>query len=102
MLIFTYKLDQFINHKILPEILLSPNYKIVGSFGQKRPYITNIEVINYLDDMTKPEVYQLVSNLIRLGGSPNRIRLVYITCGFNYKDRSKLQWLPEQIVTNRM
>lgn len=90
MLIYTYKLEQYVLHKILPKILLGPKYKIKGSFNRKIPYVTDVDVVNYVNpEINKTNIREALIKLIKpLELSDPHIKMIYITCGAD--DRFKL------------
>lgn len=85
MIIFSYKLEKYIKHKILPKLLIVPNrYIIKGSFRRKIPYITDIDIVNNVyPDVTKKNIYQEILLLLnRLDESENKnIIFIQLTCG---------------------
>jgi len=103
MLIYTHKLEQYVLHKILPMILLGKKYKIKGSFKRKIPYITDIDIVNYVNpEINKTNIRNALIKLIESIKPDNanhlsesndssvekneeytnpQIRLIYVTCG---------------------
>ncbi len=92
MLIYTHKLEQYILHKILPLILLGKKYKIKGSFKRKIPYVTDVDIVNYVNpEINKTNIRESIIKLIEsIESNPSNrlIRLIYITVGTD--DRFKL------------
>lgn len=81
MLIFTYKLERYIKKRILPLILPDKtNYIIKGSFKRRAPYVTDIDVVNYVyPEINRSNIYEIMVNLMET--LPNDIILIYIKCG---------------------
>ncbi len=92
MLIYTHALEKYILNKILPILLLNKKkYKLKGSFKRKIPYVTDIDVVNYVNpEINRSNIYSHILKLleiIKLHPELN-IKLVYVTCGTD--DRFKL------------
>lgn len=90
MIIYSHKLANYINHKIIQQILLGPKYEIKGSFRRKATYITDIDVINTVyPNINSSNIYdKLVAIINKLKSNPNII-IGQITCGTD--DRFKLE-----------
>lgn len=89
MLIYTYKLEQYILHKILPKILIGPRYKLKGSFKRKVPYVRDIDIVNYVfPETNKSNVKDAIIKLIASLEEQDNIKLLYVTCGVD--DRFQL------------
>lgn len=90
MLIYTYKLDNYVRKKILPKILLVPNkYIFKGSFKRRMPYITDIDIINNASpEINNKNVYDEILKLLDSINNEKDIILVWITCGTD--DRFKI------------
>lgn len=86
MLIYTYKLEQYVLHNILPKILLSTRYKIKGSFKRKIPYVTDIDIVNYVNPEIdkiniRESLIKLIISLESVKNVDTPIKLIYVTCG---------------------
>ena len=90
MLIFTHRLENCIKKNLLPMLLLDPNnYTIEGSFKKKIPYVTNINVTNYVyPKINEKNIYEKIIELMKQISTKNNIIFIYITCGFD--DRFKI------------
>lgn len=85
MLVFSYKLEKYIKHKILPKMLLDvKNYSIKGSFRRKIPYVTDIDVVNIVyPTYNRSNIQEAILKLIdSLNESSNQnIILLSMLCG---------------------
>lgn len=60
MIIYSEKLDRYVQKAILPKILLLPNrYNMTGSFSRKIPYITDIDIFcKVFPTINRNNIYQ--------------------------------------------
>lgn len=91
MLIFTYKFEKYIKHKVFPRILLVPDkYIIKGSFRRRVPYVTDIDVVNEVyPQINKYNIYEkVIEQIVKLGDPGNSdLILVYVICGTDERFR---------------
>lgn len=89
MLLYTYKLEKYVKNKIVPQLIIHPNYSIKGSFKRRIPYVTDIDIVNIVyPDIDENNVYQKIVQLIQKNSLNKDIIMINITCGVD--DRFKL------------
>jgi len=77
MLKYSSKIDHYIK-TIIPLIILSNEYKVIGSYG-RTIYITDIDITNYIQENMnfQDKLNVIIENL------PNNIKLFTLTSGFD-------------------
>ena len=87
MLIFSYKLENYIKKKLFRQILLLPSkYDVKGSFRRRIPYITDIDVVNEVyPQINECNIYGELVKLINRILADKNIILVYVTCGVDQR-----------------
>lgn len=86
MFIFTHRICNYIQNKIIPYLIVSNNYTINDDFVKRKPYITKINIYNYLYE-TK-NIYKIIIDLLyNLDNynNNNKIKIYFINiiCGHN-------------------
>ena len=89
MLIFSYKLENYIRKKIFKDVLMVPTkYVIKGSFRRRIPYVTDIDVVNEVyPEINGSNIYEELKKLINRVLKNPQIILVYVTCGVDDRFR---------------
>lgn len=86
MLIFTHRICNYIQKKIIPYLIINNNYIIDDDFIKKKPYITKINICNYIYETEY--IYNAIINLLHNLDDYNnyhkvKIYFINIICGHN-------------------
>ena len=89
MLLFSYKLENYIKYRLFKQILLVPNKFIIkGSFRRKIPFVCDVDCVNNVyPTYNENNIYQAIVELIHKIKNNDRIILVYVTCGLDERFR---------------
>ena len=87
MLSYSDKLEKYVRNNVFSKILLdTKRYRIYGSFKNKIPYITDIDVVNTVHpEINKNNIYQKIIELIERIQENKSILLAYILCGTDHR-----------------
>lgn len=82
MLLYTYKLEKYVKNKIVPQLIIHPNYSIKGSFKRRIPYVTDIDIVNTVyPEINEDNIHEKLVQLIQKNSQNRDIIMINITCG---------------------
>lgn len=81
MLKYSYELEEGM-HSIINKITVNNNYKVVGSFRRKTKYITDIDINNYIGELSTYNIDSIIKKIIYIiNNLPENIFFLYLTSG---------------------